>query len=123
MSSLPPISSLLDCSRCARVSIYPIAIVTLLSFSPIAWHDCATHFRLGGLGRVVARYTVVSPLHDQPRPRAIAAHLEPIAHSANPPLLLRDHFESDAATRPSLVTWFCRLKLGPHRECDADPAI
>lgn len=123
MCSAPPPFSLLDRFHRLGVIGCPLAIVALLSFSSFALHDYTAHFRLGGLGRVVARHTPVSPVHDRPRPKLIAVHFEPIALILMPLLILSDHFECDAAGYPSLVTRFHRLRLGPRGDRDAEPIV
>jgi hypothetical protein len=114
-------ASRLDRSLCARVVACLVAIVTLVPFSSVALHDCVTHFRFAGLAPVVARHTFVSPVQIQPRPRLIALHFQPMAPQLTPRLTLRDHFENDAMSQVPIVNRFCRLKLGPNRDCDAEP--
>jgi hypothetical protein len=109
-------------SYCVRGVACLIAIITVLPFSAVASHDFAAHFRLPVLAPVVARHTFASPVHDQPRPRRlIAFHFEPMPPRLIPRLALHDHFENGGATPVSIVNRFCRLKLGPHRDCDAEP--
>jgi hypothetical protein len=119
--SATPISRKFCRTLFVRGSLLLLAVVMSFSLAVIIPHDYAAHFRFAGLSREVAGHTIASPMHEQPKPRLTSLQVEPIAQAQMPILAPKRYFEANASPPLSTFERLCRLKLGSHRNSDADP--
>jgi hypothetical protein len=100
-----------------------LALVMLISFPALRSHDFTAHFRVSEVARFVKRHTFVSPMHGETKLRLTISAIEPVPAIRTLPQSLKSHFETEVATRSSIVETLHRLKLGPHTDSDPEPIV